>query len=574
MSARKRSRNGHNAVERTHRYACYCRVSTEDQAAAQTIQAQIAFLRGYCELHGLPVFDVYCDDGVSGTVPLEDRPEGRRMLEDAAAGAFDVVLVWRIDRLGRSLKSLIMALDHLNGNDIDIRSGTEPFDTTTPFGKAMFQFLGIIAELEKATIGERLTHGRDRVAKQGQYTGGPIPFGFDLDEDRRYVPSARLVDGLGITEAEVVRAMFERIAFEQSTLYAERARLSALGIPTGKRYPAARRASKAKLRPAVLRTEWAMSTVDQILHNEMYKGPRMLESVNGPVERPSPGIVPAEVWDLVQVNLANNRTWSPRNSKRDYLLRGLPKCSTCTRTYTGDMQKGRQVYRCPGIREGEPGYHERPCSGGQVNAAALESAVWDAVKAFAQHPREHLAEAQQQLRAQLSDANGQEQERKRLIADLATFADQRERVLDLYRRGRITPDECDRDLEKVEHDKQATQKVLDRLARSAGMAAASEAYLSDVGAALQLVADGLAEIERDPSQQRELIATLTTGIIVHAIPLGQAPGQRSGRVAKRYEVEVRLAYQRDARIVSVTDSRNGDNSPVALLEVVRRVAVA
>jgi site-specific DNA recombinase len=74
--------------------ACYARVSTEDQAERQTVAAQTEFLRRYCDLHGLPVAGIYVDDGVSGTTPLEDRREGRRLLEDAEAGAFTVVLVY------------------------------------------------------------------------------------------------------------------------------------------------------------------------------------------------------------------------------------------------------------------------------------------------------------------------------------------------------------------------------------------------------------------------------------------------------------------------------------------------
>src|SRR4051812_31423572 len=114
------------------RVACYARVSTEDQAERQTVRAQTDFLRRYCELHELTVADLYIDDGISGTLKLEDRPEGRRLLDDAEAGAFSIVLVYKLDRLGRSLKALIGAHDSLEVAGVAIRSGTEPFDTTSP----------------------------------------------------------------------------------------------------------------------------------------------------------------------------------------------------------------------------------------------------------------------------------------------------------------------------------------------------------------------------------------------------------------------------------------------------------
>src|SRR5689334_3404034 len=139
------------------RVACYARVSTEDQAERQTVAAQTEFLRRYCDLHQLPVAGVYVDDGVSGATPLDARPEGRRLLEDAEAGAFTVVLVYRLDRLGRSLTSLLAAHERLDKAGVAIRSGTEPFDTASPIGRFLFSLLGSMAELERATINERLT---------------------------------------------------------------------------------------------------------------------------------------------------------------------------------------------------------------------------------------------------------------------------------------------------------------------------------------------------------------------------------------------------------------------------------
>src|SRR4051812_11104393 len=105
------------------RVACYARVSTEDQAERQTITAQTEFLRRYCDLHDLPVAGVYVDDGVSGATALEDRPEGRRLLQDAEDGAFTAVLVYRLDRLGRSLTSLLAAHERLDRAGVAIRSG-------------------------------------------------------------------------------------------------------------------------------------------------------------------------------------------------------------------------------------------------------------------------------------------------------------------------------------------------------------------------------------------------------------------------------------------------------------------
>src|ERR1051325_7286898 len=121
----------HPDLNETPRVALYARVSTEDQAERQTVQAQLDFLRKLADLHGWPVAGEYVDDGYSGTLPLEDRPDGRRLLEDAAARAFETVVLYRLDRLGRSIRVLLDADTALEGAGCVLKSATEPFDTAS-----------------------------------------------------------------------------------------------------------------------------------------------------------------------------------------------------------------------------------------------------------------------------------------------------------------------------------------------------------------------------------------------------------------------------------------------------------
>src|SRR5687767_438961 len=159
-AAKRRATIGEDAPETAQAVAIYARVSTEDQAERATIKSQLDFLRRFVDLHSLPVAGEYVDDGISGTVPLADRPEGQRLIVDAEAGQFGVVLVYRIDRLGRSLRSLLDAHDALDGLGVAIKSATEPFDTSSPIGSFLFQLLASLAELEKSTIAERTSLGR------------------------------------------------------------------------------------------------------------------------------------------------------------------------------------------------------------------------------------------------------------------------------------------------------------------------------------------------------------------------------------------------------------------------------
>jgi site-specific DNA recombinase len=84
--------------------AIYIRVSTEEQQQRQSIRTQIEFGERYCQLHGLDVHRIYSDESISGTVPLERRPEGSQILQDARLKKFDQLLVYRLDRLGRDTR--------------------------------------------------------------------------------------------------------------------------------------------------------------------------------------------------------------------------------------------------------------------------------------------------------------------------------------------------------------------------------------------------------------------------------------------------------------------------------------
>ena len=110
-----------------------------------------------------------------------------------------------------------------SGYGVAIRSATEPFDTTSPIGAFLFQLLGSLAELEKSTIAERTSLGRNRVASDGGYTGGPIPIGYDLDAENRFIAvSAHRRRNSGMTEADMVRELFQRVAGGEATLNGRR----------------------------------------------------------------------------------------------------------------------------------------------------------------------------------------------------------------------------------------------------------------------------------------------------------------------------------------------------------------
>lgn len=146
------------------RAALYARVSTFEQKP----ENQLAELRRYAEARGWTVVE-YVDKGVSGA--KDGRPALDRLVADARRRRFDVVVCWRLDRLGRSLKHLITQLEDLQALGIAFVSLAEGIDATTPAGKLQMHILGAIAEFERARIAERVKAGLQRARLQGRRLG-------------------------------------------------------------------------------------------------------------------------------------------------------------------------------------------------------------------------------------------------------------------------------------------------------------------------------------------------------------------------------------------------------------------
>ena len=115
---------------------------------------------------------IYADDGVSVTIPLHERPEGRRLLGDAKEGKSSTVLLYRLDRLGRSLLVTVEAHDRLQALGVALKSATEPIDTSNPSGRLIFQMLASFAEYEREAIRERRRAGLHRAFRGGKHTPG------------------------------------------------------------------------------------------------------------------------------------------------------------------------------------------------------------------------------------------------------------------------------------------------------------------------------------------------------------------------------------------------------------------
>ena len=406
--------------------AIYARVSTEEQRERQSIETQLEFAKRYCELHELLVFRVFADNGVSGTVPLDRRPEGSQILKEARRGKFDQLLVYKLDRLGRETRLILNAVADLEKLGVRVRSMTEEFDTGTSTGRLMLTMLSGFASHERDVIRERSVAGTNRVAESGAWMGGVVPFGYRKigeKRDARLVVSEDKIPGNDLSEADVIRSIYRQAAVERRSCFFIAERLNELGIPCAyRRDDRLVTRGKRKERTSGL---WRPGRVRNIIVNTSYKGLHEFgkRSVKARklIARTVPAIVDVKTWDLAQANLQSHFLFGVRSTRNQYLLRGLMKCSLCNLTYIGVANtrpsgKREFYYRCNGTQGARAlyGKHGERCASKAIQGEGLEQMVWADVQEFLRKPSVVV----EQLRARMrSDSNDTVKDRQRLIRE-------------------------------------------------------------------------------------------------------------------------------------------------------------
>jgi DNA invertase Pin-like site-specific DNA recombinase len=146
--------------------AIYARVSTDEQ----TTDNQVLKLEQVAERNGWEVGAIYADT-ISGA--KSKRPELDRLMKAVIRKEIDMVMVWSVDRLGRSLQHLTALLSDIESKGINLYLHQQNIDTSSPSGKMLFQLLGVFAEFERSMIRERVMAGLDRARSQGKRLGRP-----------------------------------------------------------------------------------------------------------------------------------------------------------------------------------------------------------------------------------------------------------------------------------------------------------------------------------------------------------------------------------------------------------------
>lgn len=325
--------------------AIYARQSV-DKKDSLSIEAQIDICKKECNEN--TQFIIYKDKGFSGK--NTDRPQFCQMMQDVRGGLIDKVVVYRLDRLSRSITDFGQMWEELNNYNVAFISVSEKFDTETPVGRAMIYIIMVFAQLERETIAGRVKDNYYERAKYGTWLGGPAPFGFHTG--RTNIPGKSVPTLVKDENIKIVEKMFYTYIKEGESLGSIAKILSAESVFCGRR--------KA----------WDNVAVSRILHSPLYvqadidvytyyrsKGitkfsneidefdgthaAQVTGKRNASTRKYSdfkdhvvslmnfPGIIPSEIWLKCQYKLERNKQLKNSGKGNNSWLTGLLKCAVC-----------------------------------------------------------------------------------------------------------------------------------------------------------------------------------------------------------------------------------------------------
>ena len=309
------------------------------------------------------------DDGAYSGATLE-RPALQSLLADVRTGCVDTIVVYKIDRLSRSLLDFTKLVEELEHSNVSLVAVTQQFNTTTSMGRLTLNILLSFAQFEREVIGERI---RDKIAaekRRGRWLGGRVPLGYTVDKDKH-----RLV--VDEDEAGLVRFIYRRFMQLRSVVELVR-ELSAGGYRTKMRKT--RKGEEIPGRP------WDKSAVYRLLKNPVYIGLVRHKENTYPGEHEA--IIDRKLWDEVQRTIAQNHVsrGNKTRSQTPAMLRGLLRCGSCgTSMGVTFSKKGERRYRyylCQ--RANKNGYDACPVR--SVPAGDIEQAVLIQLRRIFQAP--------------------------------------------------------------------------------------------------------------------------------------------------------------------------------------------
>ncbi len=356
--------------------ALYTRVSTEDQAREGfSLDVQRDFLLKHAKEQGWEVFcsisgaKVYQDDGISGYTM--DRPALQRLLVDAGKKKFDLILVYKQDRLSRNLKDMLNLLDQLSRWGVGYKSATEPFDTTTSAGKMALHMLGTYAEFERNRLVERVFPGMVRGVQAGHWQGARYsPYGYTYNKEKKLLEVVP-------AEAENVKKIYEMYLANKSTVQiAGHFYKQKFKSRSGGRFHAKLICDILKNPVYLGKLVWNRHHYDK--NNQSRKTYRAIPNPPDQIvtaEGKHQAVITQDIFDNVQARLRANRKGGERcMTKFDYPFTGVLVCARCHHKMHGisamtnsAQKKRKRWYRCSAAY-----MHDIKCKNSMVRAEMVE----------------------------------------------------------------------------------------------------------------------------------------------------------------------------------------------------------
>ncbi|MCU7557961.1 recombinase family protein [Macrococcus capreoli] len=353
------------------RAAIYTRVSSALQRDNFSISGQRKLLEDVCKRNDWEVYQVYTDNGLTGK--NMNRPALLQMNEDAKNGKFDVILIYRLNRLARNTKHMIDMVDFYNKYNVEVYSDTERFDTSTASGRLMLQILASMAEYDRNQILENMLTGLISRANSGYYNGGQV-LGYSQ------VPGNKRALLIAEDEAIIVKRIFKEYASGRGYRAIANA-LNKDGYRTKKDNP------------------FDISAIKYILSNVLYIGKVRYLQYTGWNEKRRRGynpkpiivegkhtpIVDKDLWDKVQARRKKASKHPMINGKGENLLTGLVRCPACgsahaasntTNTLKSGEKKRIRYYSCSQFRNKGASV----CSANSIRADIAEAYVFKRIQ--------------------------------------------------------------------------------------------------------------------------------------------------------------------------------------------------
>lgn len=458
--------------------AIYVRVSTDEQAEQGfSLDVQKERLLAYCKSQGWDDVRIYMDDGYSGT--NLDRPAMKRLIRHIEEKKIHTVVVFKLDRLSRKQKDVLKLLeDVFEPNNVIFKSATEPFETSTAFGKAMIGVLAVFAQLERDMIVERTTSGRRQKISQGIWSGGRIPFGYKWNKELQkfeIVPE----------EAWIVKEIFRRYLLGHS-------RLSIAEW-------AADRTNKRTI---------DHSTIRDMISRPVYKGD-LVNADQVYIGSHEP-IIDPETWEAAQKETIKRKEGvTPLG---EYLLTGLLQCGVCggniVHVHRKDKKNGKvyiyDYYTCKNqhVRKKDSTAN---CSLNYLRRYKIENFVIDQIKSLSLYPEKVQAILESDDNDQTTDYSETSiKERiKKIEADL-------ENLYDAIQSGDIKASAVSGRIRKLEEEKEFLENDLDEFTLNSYTSNISKIEFKSAVNDISSAWDYLTEDE-----QKAAIRRLITTVILH-----------------------------------------------------------